>query len=297
MHDICSSSFVTNEWFGHLQNARGSGASQPIDFRNMIVPVFQGLRTMCNLIRQGLVNSLERFYSDRYISGNLMPPALFSAEMRYMIVRAITLAENEILSSIVAIQEISQMNALVPPQERSTGPDRQMTYGNCSCAASPSCTAPAAFYRGATSEVLWAVPGMRVGCNVLDALEHSTLECFYNQACFDQMQTYLGSTAPWNGAILDRTGPSQFRPTSTIGELLNSLLVEEWRAGMGYDEYHQACSPVDCNRTMSNSEPTKISITVESKKPMIFIATTAIGLIGGLAIIFKMLLAPGAARL
>ena len=297
MHQICSSSFVTNEWFGHLQDARGGGASQPNDFRNMILPIFQSLRTMCNLALQGLMNSLERFYSDRYISGNLMSPTLFSAEMQYMIVKAITLAENEILSSIVAVQEIIQMNTLVPPQQDRASNHQVMSYGNCSCATSPSCTAPAAFYDGATSQVLWVVPGMRVGCNVLDALAHSTLECFYNRMCFNQMQSYLGSNAPWNGALLDSTRTSQFMPTSTVGEMLNALMVDEWRAGMAYDEYYQACSPLNCNRTTSNSEPTKISYKIESKRSIIYVVTTAIGLIGGLAIIFKMLFAPGAARL
>ena len=307
LHQVCSSGFVSDDWLRYLQGALDGIPLGPMDFRNMMLATFRALRTMCNLAVRGITNSLVRFYTNQYISSYIKPQELFMMEMQLLIDRFLIFTTNEILSTISTAHQIIQMDTLMSSEQTNAvisgmPGDPSMTidpmsYGDCSCAFSALCSSQAAFYNGTSSQVLWLVPGMRTGCYVFNALLQSTLECLYDQMCFDQMRSGLNPYVAWNGGILDGTLPSHFTPNTSVNYLMSALMVEQWRLAASYRAYSEACAPTECNRTMNSGETKRVSYTVESKRSAISIVTTLIGLMGGLAVILKMMLSPGAAHI
>jgi beta-lactamase regulating signal transducer with metallopeptidase domain len=69
----------------------------------------------------------------------------------------------------------------------------------------------------------------------------------------------------------------QFFENSTIDDLLNQLMVEEWNSSSMYDNYYSQCQPSKCSYTRT------------AKNSAIYIVTTLIGLIGGLITVLKLI--------
>lgn len=61
-----------------------------------------------------------------------------------------------------------------------------------------------------------------------------------------------------------------FMENSTIQEITDQLMVEQWNSSIMYDNYYNQCQPSQC------------IYTYKTKNSAIYIVTTIIGLIGGL---------------
>ncbi|CAF0901103.1 unnamed protein product [Adineta steineri] len=80
-----------------------------------------------------------------------------------------------------------------------------------------------------------------------------------------------------NVTALDTSMSSQFLENSTIGDILDQLMVEEWINSSMYENYYSECKPSYC------------SYTVRTKNSAIYIITTLIGLVGGLITVLKLM--------
>jgi hypothetical protein len=80
----------------------------------------------------------------------------------------------------------------------------------------------------------------------------------------------MGPSSSLNATVMNSSASSQFSTTSTVGELLNNLMVEQWRWSSTYADYFDECHPVEC------------SYTFKTRNDVIYIVTILIGLIGGL---------------
>ncbi|CAF3702089.1 unnamed protein product, partial [Adineta steineri] len=114
-------------------------------------------------------------------------------------------------------------------------------------------------------------------CYTTEALLRSTLECFYNQTCIDQLQIYLLPPVLKNVTALDSSLPSQYSEDSTIEYLLNNLMIEEWNSIQMYDRYYDECQPIEC------------TYTINTRNNILYVMTTLIGIIGGLTRVSKIL--------
>ena len=63
----------------------------------------------------------------------------------------------------------------------------------------------------------------------------------------------------------------QFSSKSTIAEILDELMVEKWSWSLTYEDYFEECHTLQC------------SYTVLTRNDAIYIVTTVISVIGGLA--------------
>jgi hypothetical protein len=70
---------------------------------------------------------------------------------------------------------------------------------------------------------------------------------------------------------------SRFFENSTIEELVNQLMVEEWNPSVIYENYYNECQPSQC------------IYTHQTKNDAIYIITTLVGLIGGLTTALKLI--------
>ncbi len=80
-----------------------------------------------------------------------------------------------------------------------------------------------------------------------------------------------------NITALDISLLSHFLENSTIEDLLDELMIEEWNRSIMYENYFNECEPTEC------------TYTHQTKNSIIYIVTTIIGLIGGLTKALKLI--------
>ena len=148
-------------------------------------------------------------------------------------------------------------------------------YGNCSCAVSSSCIISSSIYDYSNTIILFVVPGMYAGCYIMESLLQSDLQCFYNQTCIDQIQSSYPSRQILQITPLNSSATSVYSTDSTIQELLNQLMIEEWNLNVMYNQYYNAFNPLQC------------TYSYQSRNDVIYIVTTLVGLVGGLITILK----------
>jgi hypothetical protein len=86
----------------------------------------------------------------------------------------------------------------------------------------------------------------------------------------------MGPSSLLNATVMNSSASSQFSTTSTVGELLNNLMVDQWKWSSTYADYFDECHPVEC------------SYTFKTRNDVIHIVITLIGLIGGLVTALKL---------
>ena len=147
-------------------------------------------------------------------------------------------------------------------------------YGNCSCALSDACQQQVEMYSNgnrSTYDVRFSIPNFFIGCFVIQSVLQSSLECFFNQTCLDAVQTEILSVRSINISIL-HANATRFLPETLIGTLADTLMVEQWGRTIQYDQYYAQCAPILC------------SYKRNSRGHALYVFTTLIGLIGGLAV-------------
>ena len=285
LHQVCLSDFVTDRWIQYLRQARGTEYLLTADFRVTSINTFQALTSLCTLAGDTINNSRTRLDATSYVTIDLASPAILEARAQWLIDEFWGSTKTEFLSTLRIVQNITQANALFSALLTSnafvflsTGRFASRLareYGNCSCAVGAWCAEPSTIYNYTTHEIVLTVRGMFRGCYILEALLQSSLECFYDQPCFDELTMALSQTIRPNVSILNATAASNFSVTSTVGEMLSQLMVEKWSWEVNYDGYYAQCRPSECH------------YTVKTRNDVIYIVTTVIGLVGGLVTVLK----------
>ena len=137
---------------------------------------------------------------------------------------------------------------------------------------------PSSIYGSLHRDVLYSVPGFYTGCYITEALLQSSLECFYNQSCIEQVQSFILSNVSLRVEALDSLLPSEYKSTSTINDLLLQLMIEQWNLSTMYEGYYNECQPAQC------------VYRYETRNDAIYIVTTVIGLIGGLSTAMRIII-------
>jgi hypothetical protein len=248
---------------------------------------FQALSAFCGLINQTISDRLAQFYLSQYISASVIPSQVFDSQANSSISQFISSTTNGFLLSLSTIRDTSQSNALFSAQETNYYMDISDGYGNayvyaewygdCSCALSAECIGQSSILKYSNGKILFSVPGIYQGCFIIESLLQSDLRCFYNQTCINIVLPYYKAIPPMNVTALDQSLPSRFLPNSTLESVVDELMVENWTRSIMYDQYYNACQPIECTYT----RPTKNSI--------VYIVTALIGLLGGLITVLKLI--------
>jgi hypothetical protein len=192
---------------------------------------------------------------------------------------------NNFLLSLATIRDTTQANALlsalqnnyvvyVKEGENSEG-ITGLSYDGCNCRASSTCIIPSFIDVSRNSTLLFDMPNFYKGCNVIESLLQSTLECFYNQQCIDGLKGQISSSSSVSVTALNVSLPSVYFMNSTIGELLNNLMIEQWNVSRIFENYYNTCHPIKC------------TYTLETNNNLIYIFTTLFGIAGGLITALK----------
>ena len=147
----------------------------------------------------------------------------------------------------------------------------------CACALSSTCTQASIHHHYSNNTLSFKVPGFYGACYVIESLFRSTLECFYDQDCIDKIQNYISREQWINVTALDAS-LSNYSKNSTIQELAENLMIEQWYAPTIFENYYNECQPVQC------------TYTFETNNDLIYIFTTLFGLAGGLVTVLKLVI-------
>jgi hypothetical protein len=131
---------------------------------------------------------------------------------------------------------------------------RTFTNTTCNCAVSSACQQ---HLRIGPPDVV--LPGLAIGCLIIDGLRMSTLECFFSSDCVGTIIQFLdyyteldgspplnfvSSTVPSLGiSPLDNSTTSRFVVTTPIGTLIDALFIERWVHSVSYEKYFATCAP------------------------------------------------------
>jgi hypothetical protein len=166
LHQICNSVFITQNWFYYL-----AYDSWGIVFNNDIRWIgpyaFQALNGFCQSINKTIVDSLEQFYSNQYISASVTPSHLFQSQVQSLVDQFRSSITNNYLLSLSLIRDTTQNNGLFSGEwtnyELYVSDDTEVfsnarSYGNWSCASSATCIGPIGIYNYPSSQTLLDVP-------------------------------------------------------------------------------------------------------------------------------------------
>jgi hypothetical protein len=285
-HQVCSSIFVNENWTDYLATFADDDLMLLEDFRWTGTSTFQALNVFCDVINETISDNLISFYSSQYVSAFVVSSELFQTQMTSLVNQFKSSIIDSFLLSLSLIRSTNQGNGLLSalqtncqflmPHDIGDIYVQMKEYSACHCAYSATCVEPSSIFNLTSNTIVFSVPGLYIGCFVIEALLQSTLECFYDQTCINQLQSYLLSSSPMNVTALDSSLPTQYFINSTIEELLNNLMVEQWNSSLIYDSYYNECQPAQC------------TYTHQAKNDIIYIVTTLVGLLGGLITVLNL---------
>jgi hypothetical protein len=285
LHQVCTSMFVTQDWIDYLAHSAIDQEASPHDFRQSGIFTFQALNASCELVNRTISDSLIQFSLNQYVSPTVTPFELFQSQIKAFIRQFRSTTTNNFLRSLDMIRSTNQANALFSAISTNyefyfraaalVATTRPHSYSDCPCDASSICISPSSIYNYPDKKPAFSVPGMYRGCYIVEALLQSTLECFYDQLCLNQLQSYSTPSSVMNITSLDPSLSSEYSVNSTIQELLDELMIEEWNLSITYNNYYNVCQPIVC------------TYTSETKNGIVYIITVLLGLVGGLIIVLE----------
>ena len=300
-HDICQSAFVEETWIDALlvalmmyQKSLDNTPINPIAARYSFLaisgPLFQAIRSFCQVTSTIVQESLEDFYQTQFISVTTLSSAMFYSKINEALLLTISNTVRSFIQARQNIRDTTTSNALMSGLITNFyfRVESKINVSNetfnlvatydwitinetkiCSCTARPSCIIPATISLNITE----SVPGIYAGCYLIEALLQSNLLCFYNQSCINRLVHLLNLTNIGNVSALGTIVSSRYQMNSTFEEIIDQLMVEQWSNITSHRSYYKQCHPSAC------------SYSYQAKNRLITVLTTLIEVLGGLTVI------------
>jgi len=290
-HEICSSDFISQQWIEYLFNENLNFSFHKNDIRYSGFAQFEILQILCQYASDTINENLNEFYSNEYLTENLISKddfpieishsiEIFKANMLKFFQDPIELfrliVQNERIFSAVDtkysffIRDYYFQNeftiAILPIQYRETN----YTF-DCYQSSHQINRIPSGIHLN--SSLFLHLSGLVIGCLPIESLFHSTLECFYNQTCLDLIRHSIDSSKTFS--ILRK--PSNFSRETTFENLTKQMFIEEIRINQSYSTYFQQCQPLLCQ------------FNQKQKQDFLEIFTSIVSFYGGLTVILHFL--------
>jgi hypothetical protein len=278
---------VDQSWFEYLRKSFQADMTGN-DFRWTSSYAFQGLKTFCDLIYRAINDNLVAFNSSKYVSASVIAEHVFESEAKSLIDQFRSSVTNTFSLSLSIIRGTTQANALLSGLQTNFYLYRVNNsenlaingtlYDDCRCASSSTCISSSSIYNTPTLTPIFTVPNFYRGCYVIESLLQSTLECFYDQECIDELQSFMLYTLSSNPRALNASLSSLYFVNSSIKELVDKLMIEQWDVSPLYETYYNECRPTQC------------TYKLETNNDIIYIITTLFGVAGGLSTVLKIII-------
>ena len=305
-HQVCSSDFVSDRWIEAIFSGSNRSSFHKADIRSTGSALFQALASLCYLSNKTVRESLSSLYATSFISSQVLSRDVLEKTIEVSIENfQLTVADtfmsqfdltnkmifgNRLMSglqtdsSTVYIALFRTPATMRGPFVTYTG---TMNPRQCNCYNNYDCRIAMGIYP--LSEVSYIsdlyldefsiilkIPELFIGCMPINSLLHSSLTCFYNQTCINQITSFLSTNHTFTTMAIHEG--SVFKFNSTIQSIIESIMVEKWTKNISYKQYYEQCAPRTCTY-----------IKVEQYNSM-FVLTKVISLLGSLVLIFTLII-------
>ncbi|CAF4141179.1 unnamed protein product, partial [Adineta steineri] len=176
-HQICSSDFVNMKWINYL-------------FNEGYCAYFLFLSNLCEISQTTINNAIEQFINERFINTKLISETEFNIQIENIILQFQNVTLTKFSRSLKLLRDIMNGNAFVSSyflnwywwRERNstftTIPISPIIMKDgCSCGTQSDCIDSGGIYYSLNNHEIFAMPGLHIGCSVVDTLLYSTFEC------------------------------------------------------------------------------------------------------------------------
>ena len=286
LHPVCNSSYISDEFIRHFPSPN-EDYLQYSDFRLYAPLMLQGIRSLCSLVNDTIQTNLNEFLQRYHVSHSPISPDVFPSQWEASINLFISTTTENLLASLRLLRNTIQANAFLSASFSNYVLGHKLNsqviafvrhYIECDCQSMGPCISEVALYKRDDFTMWWKVPGFRIGCFIIEALFQSTLECFFDDECLANFHFWLGADTTMNTSVLNRIHLVTFSAETTIGVMLEYLMVDQWQVSATYEDYFTQCQLHECTYTFAG------------RNDITYIITTIIGLVGGLVTALKFII-------
>ncbi|CAF0798760.1 unnamed protein product [Adineta ricciae] len=282
-HQLCSSDFtnINSNWTRVLYSYGIDDEHSYDDYRLFALPQFRTLSLLCSVSKTTVTNNLIQFHSKTLINKQIQSYDVIQSQSESAIRRFRSSLCKTFVWTFDFIREMNQGNGIVSlifsnwyfqtlkKEDKAylwTKPRSYEDQNNCSCGISSMCSSSAKIENT-------SIPGLRIGCSIIDSFLQSTLECFYNISCINLLKSFYFV----QDVLISPLNTNLSSSNETVQDLIDRLLIDEWKYNISYENYYRTCSPRSCR------------YTIEERVDALDILTRLIGFYGGLTIALKMI--------
>ncbi|CAF1128257.1 unnamed protein product [Adineta steineri] len=304
-HPVCHSDFITDNWTNYVHTVDSEDLDQ-FDFRYNNAAFFPTILSFCQLSLKTINNEILIFNSTKYVSKYVQGIDLFDSQTQQLINNMKQTTVNSFQLSILMLRQTVWGNGLFSPTSYYDAPDPTIHYNDnstinivffpliyhpssnttCSCKIHPATCNILSSITYVNSSVLnspihnlYTVPGIYTGCYTSESMFRSNFECFFDQTCLQTIYnlTYLDSIFPFNATPM-KLNSSRYNVTTSVQEIIDSLMIEEWNNATTFQFYYKQCNPYLC------------SYSYDVRGDISYVIAITFGLIGGLTTILKIII-------
>jgi hypothetical protein len=295
-HPVCSSVFVSDDWINHLFSP-DIGRMYQADFRASASSLFRLLATFCSQANRSVHDGLEDFHTETLLTPYVLSPDSFEVQVQVKS-RFLRLSiANSVRRLLQIVRSTTHANGLLTALQTSKIFSIDEAWGGrfslkavdtrfyttdskwCKCTAWLNCSIPSGFfnisYKNLSQDIvstdasIETLPGFFVGCNPVESLLQSTLECLFNRSCLQTIRTFIPSTNIIDVNTLN-INQTHFAVNMSIKAIINSLFIENWSTNQSFSNYFVQCAPILC------------TYTSVKRNSALYVLTKLLGLYGGL---------------
>lgn len=263
---------------------------QVTDYRRFLSAHLLFLNRLCQLSIQSVNYFVNQFLSSALITNELLSKSSFQRQVDFILRQNQANAPSMLNRLFFLLRSTSHGNAIISMYgtnfeyfqssqivSSSRLESRALIYDdNCSCDLNTSCITQATYTSKKRNQIVSLI-GLKIGCTPSESLFASTLECFYNWSCIDQLMQMIDDQHPSQMPSPLNIEKSRFYVNTTVSNLVNHLFIEQWLTMSNYSSYFHRCSPTSC------------SYTYRQQLDSFYTATYLISILGGLTIIFRLI--------
>lgn len=282
-HQVCSSQFVQQAWIDAVFAQQNDTSFSSDDFRISLSFFWQIIAGFCKISNTTWSDIVAGFNASSAFNPVAITEQAIRSQVRVALENAIYSARTTLIRNLLAIQRAMSGNQIasalatnfylaypainpILPNALKLSP---RLYHNCSCLHIQGCPHPATINN--TYGQLMTIPGMITDCFVMDATLASTLECYYHESCLSLLHPSLSIHVQ----LLSDELNSNFAADSTIEMLLNRIMIDDVISDVRFDVFYSQCNPSYCSYTYAH------------RLNVLFIATTIIGVFGGISFVLR----------
>lgn len=300
-HQVCHSDLINSQWINGISYTglyANEGSVLSYDFRFLGSAIFATISSLCQLSLTTIDDAMIDFNASSLISTKVIPENQLIPQGQLMIDLFLSTNKDEFVSALQIVRDTIYANVLVsgfqtigsieyrPTSDTSYRfimlPRTYNYTSSCTCSTDRSCIQPTAIYDAYSKGLLFTIPGMFIGCYMVEAALQSNLAFFYDQQNIDELRQMISfddyNPASVRTTALNRSLHTYYNDTTSIDILMHNMMIESWTKLINYSAYYEQCHVIEC----------KYTYTI--KYDPIYIVTTITGLIGGLTTIYQLII-------